>query len=197
MFLCRLTFPQSRLHREKTDQEKKEKFPKSRFIRICLKENFHREKKDKEKPFLFLCTIKVFLSLSSLCRSSPWGWSQWILIKNIFLFYLSLSSLCVIYPKGRSVRIKKQKRFFLVFLLSVEALLEADANEFEVVTFYVFFSFFFSLRKSFLAILVDVWSSWSEEHICALYINQFSLMCRAVDLWLVDVRPLMLCPVAL
>jgi hypothetical protein len=45
--------------------------------------------------------------------------------KNI----LSLSSLCVIYPGGRSVRIKTKKVFF-VFLLSVEALLEADPNEF-------------------------------------------------------------------
>jgi hypothetical protein len=47
-----------------------------------------------------------------------------------FLFSHGLSSLCVIYPRGRSVRIKHRKRFFLVFLLSVEAILEADPNEF-------------------------------------------------------------------
>ena len=41
-----------------------------------------------------------------------------------------LSSLCVIYPRERSVSIKTQKRFFLVFLLSVKAPLEADPNEF-------------------------------------------------------------------
>ena len=41
-----------------------------------------------------------------------------------------LSSLCVIYPRERSVSIETQKRFFLVFLLSVKAPLEADPNEF-------------------------------------------------------------------
>ncbi len=41
-----------------------------------------------------------------------------------------------------------QKRFFLAFLLSVEALLEAEPNEFRFGTFYVFFSLsFFSLCK--------------------------------------------------
>jgi hypothetical protein len=55
--------------------------------------------------------------------------------KNLFCakkhktVFLSLSSLCVIYPGGRSVRIKTKKVFF-IFLLSVEALLEADPNEF-------------------------------------------------------------------
>jgi hypothetical protein len=50
---------------------------------------------------------------------------------NILIFLsFSLSSLCVIYPRGWSVRIKTQKMFFLVFLLSVEALLEADPDEF-------------------------------------------------------------------
>jgi hypothetical protein len=44
---------------------------------------------------------------------------------------LSLSSLCVIYPGGRSVR-KKTKKGFFVFLLSVEALLEADPNDFDL-----------------------------------------------------------------
>jgi hypothetical protein len=45
-------------------------------------------------------------------------------------FSLSLSSICLIYPSGRSVRKKQKKRFFLAFLLSVEALLEAYPSEF-------------------------------------------------------------------
>ncbi len=49
--------------------------------------------------------------------------------KNTKKIFLSLSSLCVIYPGERSVHIKT-KKFFLVFLLSVEALLEADPIEF-------------------------------------------------------------------
>jgi hypothetical protein len=54
--------------------------------------------------------------------------------KNLFCakkhkVFLSLSCLCVIYPGGRSVHIKTKKVFF-VFLLYVEALLEADPNEF-------------------------------------------------------------------
>ncbi len=55
--------------------------------------------------------------------------------KNLFCakkhkkVFLSLSSLCVINPGGRSVHIKTKKVFF-VFLLYVEALLEADPNEF-------------------------------------------------------------------
>ncbi len=35
----------------------KRKWPKSKFIRICLKESFHREKKDEENLFLFLCGL--------------------------------------------------------------------------------------------------------------------------------------------
>ncbi len=34
------------LHREKKDKEKKRKCSKSKFLSICLRENFHREKKD-------------------------------------------------------------------------------------------------------------------------------------------------------
>jgi hypothetical protein len=50
---------------------------------------------------------------------------------NCFPFFtLSLSSLCVFYPGGRSDCLKTQNKFFLVFLLSVEALLEADPIEF-------------------------------------------------------------------
>jgi hypothetical protein len=52
------------------------------------------------------------------------------LIKNIFFFSLSLSSLGVFYPRRRSDCIKSQNKFILVFLLSVEALLEADPIEF-------------------------------------------------------------------
>jgi hypothetical protein len=45
-------------------------------------------------------------------------------------FTLSLSSLCVFYPGGRSDCVKSLNKFFLVFLLSVEALLEVDPIEF-------------------------------------------------------------------
>jgi hypothetical protein len=76
----------------------------SKVIRICLKENFYREKKVRKTFFMQKNTKKVFLSLSSLC---------------------------VIYPGGRSVRIKTKKVFF-IFLFSVEALLEADPNEFDL-----------------------------------------------------------------
>jgi hypothetical protein len=51
-------------------------------------------------------------------------------VYNISLFSHILSSLCVVYPRGRSFSIKTLKRFYLAFLLSVEALLEADPNEF-------------------------------------------------------------------
>ena len=64
--------------------------------------------------------------------------------KNTKKVFLSLSSLCVIYPGGRSVRIKTKKVFF-IFLLSVEALLEADPNEFWFRTFSFFLLVFFSL----------------------------------------------------
>ncbi len=52
--------------------------------------------------------------------------------QKIFLFFLCLISLCVLYPRGSFVRTphKNTKRCFLVFLLSVEALLEADPNEY-------------------------------------------------------------------
>ncbi len=55
--------------------------------------------------------------------------SNEFLIGHLISFF-SLSSLCVIYFRGRLVRIQTQKRFFLVFLLSVEVLLEADRHEF-------------------------------------------------------------------
>ncbi len=87
--------------------------------------------------------------------------------------------------RRKSVRIKTQNRFFLVLLLSVDSLLVADPIEFRFGTFCVFSLSLFSLCVRFSAIFVDVWSSWSEEHIClyyALYINRFSLIYRAVDL---------------
>ena len=43
-----------------------------------------------------------------------------------------LCSLCGIYPRGRLVCIKNTKRFFLVFLLSVEALLEQILMNFDL-----------------------------------------------------------------
>ncbi len=58
------------------------------------------------------------------------------------MVFLSLSSLCVIYPGGRSIRIKTKQVFF-VFLLSVEALLEADPNEFDLGHFPFFSQSFF------------------------------------------------------
>ncbi len=61
----------------------------------------------------------------SLARFSFWLWG---------LPYITLW--------GRPVCIKTQKNFF-IFLLSVEALLEADSNEFWFGTFYVFFSWYF------------------------------------------------------
>jgi hypothetical protein len=42
---------------EKKRLREKRKCPKSKFIRICLKEIFHREKKDEENLFLFLCGL--------------------------------------------------------------------------------------------------------------------------------------------
>ena len=59
-------------------------------------------------------------------------------VYNISLFSHILSSLCVVYPRGRSFSIKTLKRFYLAFLLSVEALLEADPNEFWFGTLYMF-----------------------------------------------------------
>ncbi len=114
------------------------------------------------------------------------------LISEIFHIIFIFSSLCVKYPQEKVSPHKKTNRFFLVFLLSVESLLEADPKEFWFGTFCVFFSLsLFSLCVRVLAIFVDVWSSWSEEYICwykALYINRFLLTFRAVDLYLIDVR---------
>ena len=77
---------------------------------------------------------------------------QSVQISNGFLM-----RYCVIYPRERSVRIKTQKRFFLVFLLSLKALLQTDPNEFWFGPFYVF-----SLSISFLCVikakLVDIYS---------------------------------------
>ena len=50
---------------------------------------------------------------------------------TFFLIFFLLSVKSEIYLRGKSVSVNtKQKRFFLVFLLSVEALLEVDPNEF-------------------------------------------------------------------
>ena len=60
--------------------------------------------------------------------------------KTFSFFSASLSSHCVFYPRGRSDCIKPQNKFFLVFLLYVEALLEGNPIEFSFGTFYVLFS---------------------------------------------------------
>jgi hypothetical protein len=73
--------------------------------------------------FFSLC---LFLSVEVLVEADP------NMIYEIFHFILSFFfSLCtVIYPKRKSDRIKTQKRFFLVFFLSVGSLLVANPNEF-------------------------------------------------------------------
>jgi hypothetical protein len=66
----------------------------------------------------------TFLSLPTL-------FSQQIFdLGHLTFFSLSLFSLCGIYPRGRSFLIKLQKKFFLFYLCSVEALLEADPDVF-------------------------------------------------------------------
>ena len=54
---------------------------------------------------------------------------------HLTFFSLSPFSLCRIYPWGRSFQTKLLKRYFLVFLLSVEALMKFDLGRFN-------FSFF-------------------------------------------------------
>jgi hypothetical protein len=53
---------------------------------------------------------------------------------DIFLFLLVFFSLCNL-PCGKVSPHKHTKRFILVFLLSLEALLEADPKEFSFGTF--------------------------------------------------------------
>jgi hypothetical protein len=52
-----------------------------------------------------------------------------------FHIILIFPSLCVKYPQRKSVCINTQNRFFLVFFLSVDSLLEADPIEFLLVFF--------------------------------------------------------------
>jgi hypothetical protein len=50
---------------------------------------------------------------------------------EFYIFSCSLFSLCVVSTLGKSQSaLELKKGFFLVFLLSVEALLEADTNKF-------------------------------------------------------------------
>ncbi len=135
MCLCGLTFPQGRLHWEKKTKRKKENVLNENSLGSASRRVSTERRKTKKTSFCFYatdlsprvdyierrkitknffcvsCTKKVFLSLSSLRRSSPWG--RWLLINNIFLFSLSLSSLCVFYPRGRSDCIKSQYKVFV------------------------------------------------------------------------------------
>jgi hypothetical protein len=77
---------------------------------------------------------------------------------SIKTLFLSLSSLCVTYPRWRSVRLKTQKLFFLVFLLSVEALLEADPDIFLICNI-----FFFSLSL-FLCVESILGDDYSKQN---------------------------------
>jgi hypothetical protein len=52
------------------------------------------------------------------------------LILKIFHIILIFSSICVKYPHEKVSLHKNTNRFFLVFLLSVDSLLEADPIEF-------------------------------------------------------------------
>jgi hypothetical protein len=91
LFLCGLSFPQGRLHREK----------KNFFVFFAKKRFF----------IVFLLSVEVLL------EADP---NDFLL--TIFSFFsLILSSLCVFYPRGRSDCIKSENNFVLVFLLSVEA----------------------------------------------------------------------------
>ncbi len=124
LILCSLTFLQGRIHREKKDEEKKRK--------------------------MFLIKGHQDLPQGELLRGEERLRKNFFDQKKHKKAFLSLSSLCVIYPGGRPVRIKTKKVFF-IFLLSVEALLEAVPKEFSFGAFYVFFSqSFFSLWKYFL-----------------------------------------------
>ena len=76
----------------------------------------------------------------------------------IIFLSLSLSSLCVTYPRWRSVRLKTQKLFFLVFLLSVEALLVADPDIFLICNI-----FFFSLSL-FLCVESILGDDYSKQN---------------------------------
>ncbi len=58
-----------------------------------------------------------------------------------FTYYSYFSSLCVKYPQEKvSPHKKTQNRFFLVFLLSVDSLLEADLLNFDLGHFLFVFS---------------------------------------------------------
>ena len=84
---------------------------------------------------------------------------------SIKTLFLSLSSLCVTYPRWRSVRLKTQKLFFLVFLLSVEALLEADPDIFLICNI-----FFFSLSL-FLCVESILGDGYSKQNYKKVFLS--------------------------
>ncbi len=84
--------------RERKTKKKKWKCPKSKFIRICLKENFHREKKDWEKPFL--------------------GLKENVLNQNALGSFSRRTSTERRKTMKKLFSLKTQNRFLLVFLLS-------------------------------------------------------------------------------
>ncbi len=199
MCLCGLTFPQGRLHREKKAKRNKENVlshnslgsasrrasterRKTKKTFFCFyadwpspRVDYTEGRKTKKNFFVFLAQKKFFLvfllSVEVLLEADHNDF--WL--KTFSFFSLSLSFLCVFYPRGRSDCIKSQNKFFLR-----QILLNFDLGHFMFCSLSLF-----SLCVSFLPIFVDMWSCWSEEHIClynALYINRFLLTFRADDL---------------
>ncbi len=107
------------------------------------------------------------------------------LILEIFHIILIFSSLCVKYTQEKVSPHENTKRIFLS--LSSLCGFSPWGRSYWILIWDIFRFFslsLFSLCVRFLAIFVDVWSSWPEEHICwynALYINRFSLIYRAVE----------------
>ena len=77
------------------------------------------------RTFFVFFLLVFFLSVEVLLETNPNEFDF-----GNFPYYSFFFSLCKIPSRRRSVRIKTQNRFFLVFLLSVDSLLEADPIEF-------------------------------------------------------------------
>ncbi len=76
------------------------------------------------------CNVVTLYERILTCFMLPWADPNEFWSGTFYVFSHNLSSLCVIYPRERSLALKLHKRFFLVFLLSVEEILEANPNEF-------------------------------------------------------------------
>ncbi len=117
--LCGLTFPQGRLHREKKTKRKKENVLNQNLLGSASRRATTERRKTKKTFFVFM-------------RNWPSPRVDYTerrkLKKNFFVFFA-------------------QKRFSLIFFLSVEVLLEADPNDFWLKTFS-----FFSLCLSSLCV---------------------------------------------